>query len=207
MVKVAGSEQNDLKTSSPLTSSQLHLEEDVESGLTDNQDINEQEQYIWRCTCGKTLEKFGFAFTQHISAGKKAGEEHKWQLIDRETGEVVANSHREAQTKGLLHKKKGSSPSKARGKGDKGKAEDERQSFKPYTAIVEKFVQYTGELDGRLLLLYEMTLPLYESQGYVPTVEEWIEDVITQFYKEHAEDFKFDQVLKKFVEGSKDGVN
>jgi len=166
---------------------------------------NPNDIYIWRCVCGKECNKFGWEWTQHIAEGKKRGEDHKWQLIDKRTGEVVADSPTAARV--FLKKGGSASPSNARGKVDKTKADDNRPPFKPYTAIVEKFVQYTGELDGRLLLLYEMTLPLYQARGYEPTVEEWIEDVITQFYREHAEDFKFDQVMKKFVEGSKDVVN
>ena len=202
------------KSSDKSKSSQLTLvgsEDKSEQSLNEGQekplDENAENQYVWRCNCGFEQEKFGFIFTNHISEGKGKGEEHHFSLVDRDTGEVVANSQKEAKAKGLLYVKKGSSPKKGPsgggGRGSTGISSGEAQKlpYQPGRALVEKFVQYTGELDGRLLLLYELTLPKYQAHGYTPTPEEWIEDVITQFYREHAADFKFDEVVNNYVEG------
>lgn len=187
--------------------SQLSLDETLNKPQNEpqNKPLDEEPelQYEWRCTCGKRVKKFGFEYTKHISDAKKSGEDHKWQLVDVDTGDVVANSIREAGVKGLISVQRKVSPKKAQG-GAAGKTtpgEPIKVPYQPGRALVEKFVQYTGELDGRLLLLYELTLPMYQAAGYTPTPEEWMEDVITQFYREHAADFRFNEVISKFVEG------
>ncbi|MFA5376677.1 MAG: hypothetical protein WC455_13095 [Dehalococcoidia bacterium] len=177
---------------------------DTEEGDRENLTDEKGSIYIWRCECGAETDKFGWVWTQHITDGRKAGEEHKWRLYNKETGEVVANSPAEARP--YMREMRSGPPSKGRVGTHKNPPEENKSPIHPNTAIIEKFVQYTGELDGRLLLLYELTLPLYQSRGYTPTVEEWIEDVITQFYREHAEDFNFNNVINNYVEG-KSNVN
>ena len=206
------------KSSEVSNSSQLTLDESkntsdqsLNEGQENTPDENAENQYVWRCTCGHECEKFGFEYTNHISKGKKIGEDHHFSLVDRDTGVIVANSQKEAKAKGLLYVKKGSSPKKGPsgggGRGSTGTSSGEVQKlpYRPGQALVEKFVQYTGELDGRLLLLYELTLPMYQAFGYTPTPEEWMEDVITQFYREHATDFKFNEVVNNYVEGRPNG--
>jgi hypothetical protein len=204
MTKVAG--EGSQKSRSSLPTGDETVEEAVTTGTEEgDREIPTDEKgslYIWRCECGAETEKFGWEWTQHITDGRKAGEEHKWRLYNKETGELVANSPAEARP--YMRAMRSGPPSKGRGGTNKNPPEEDSAPYHPKTALIEKFVQYTGELDGRLLLLYELTLPLYQSRGYTPTIEEWIEDVITQFYREHAEDFKFDNVINKFVEGRPD---
>ena len=56
----------------------------------------------WKCTCGASFPKYGFAFTTHIKEGGEKGEQHgSVGLVDAETGEVLARTLPEAVQMGL----------------------------------------------------------------------------------------------------------
>lgn len=171
----------------------------------------ENDLTIWRCTCGEEFKRFGPPVTKHQKLGRELGEVHDVKLYNMDTGEFLANNIHEAIRNGIL-KRVGSGSSKT-GRGSdeaKGKPGEpgarvsagSSKDGKPYhghLAVVEKYVMYTGELPGELLLLYEMTLKKFNLNRDEYTVEVWMEDIITRYYAEHAVDFDFHQIAENFV--------
>lgn len=185
---------------------------EVNEGNDDVDFTDEEDPNIWRCSCGEEFKIFGPQVTKHQSvASDEDGYIHEVRLYNKETGEVLADGVKEALSLGLIkpspyrrpktgretdRQKKRISAAGARGKGSL----TEGRPYHASGAFVEKFVVHTGELDARLLLLYEMTLQKFGWDRDNYTRENWLEDVITQFYAEHAEDFDFKQMAYQYVE-------
>lgn len=60
------------------------------------------------------------------------------------------------------------------------------------------FVSRTIELPAKLLILYDIARQRFPGQEF--TESEWIEEVITRFYAEHAEDLGLGEMVNEMLE-------
>ncbi len=181
-----------------------------ESNQETQPEIPEERILIWRCGCGAEMDRFGKEFTAHIKEGRAKGEDHKWKLVDVNSGEIVAENMREANILGLKATRKELPPKQAGGKGsNKTVTDEEFEKYRPRSPLVTKWVAYTVELPTDLIVLYKLFVDRCVSLGKEPpAIGEWVTQVIAQFYLEHAEDFDIRGMAGEFIlknVGGKDG--
>lgn len=165
---------------------------------------------IWRCTCGKEMDRFCPAMTKHIRNTRESGEPHRWALVDKKTHAVYANSIAEARYKHLTATPR-EDPPRLAGEKDQEKAgrtnkdtkkdaDKEIDKYKPTAPMVVKYVSATDELPGELLLLYKLFVDRCIAMAKEPpTRGEWVTQTISQFYMEHAEDFDIKGMAGDFI--------
>ncbi len=157
---------------------------------------------IWRCTCGKEMDRFCPAMTKHIRNTRESGELHRWALVDKETHAVYANSIAEARYKHLTATPREDPPRLAEGKDQEKSTEkaEDLSKYKPGSPLVAKWVAATDELPAELLLLYKLFVDRCIAMNRLPpTRGEWITQTISQFYMEHAEDFDIKGMAENFI--------
>ena len=180
---------------------------------------------VWKCTCGASFPKYGFAFTTHIKEGREKGEEHgSAGLVDAETGEILARTLPEAVQMGLVPPStkgqrraspkgprsastpsgdgsEGPSPEGSEGAsadGPEALPSEDAKRKRSAASVRGKFYTQEVMLDGRLLLLYDLARQRFpEWQG---TVGEWIWDCILQFYVEHSDQLGLGELFQDSLE-------
>ncbi len=174
------------------------------------QDIPPDVDLVWRCTCGKEMDRFCPAMTKHIRNTRESGEKHRWSLVDRASGVIYANSIAQARLKHLTATPQPDppppspkDPSQRAGGKDPGKTTekaDDLSKYKPGSPLVAKWVAATDELPAELLLLYKLFVDRCIAMNRLPpTRGEWITQTISQFYMEHAEDFDIKGMAENFI--------
>lgn len=171
---------------------------------------------IWKCSCGATFgPSENFKLNRHIKQGKARGEEHaSVYLIDIDTGEVKAKSAQAATKFGLIphgarwHKKhpEATQPT-APPPGDTKPPDDERPleaGESVSTSVRARFVTHEVLLDGRLLLLYDLSKQVYPQ--YDASVGEWLWDVVMQFYMEHSDELPLGKLFEDTIQEEKETV-
>jgi hypothetical protein len=60
------------------------------------------------------------------------------------------------------------------------------------------FVQETAPVDARMKILYDLIVnhPVSKALGYVPTLGQWIEETITEYYKQHGKIYGIEYLFK-----------
>ncbi|MFA5401831.1 MAG: hypothetical protein WC359_15370 [Dehalococcoidia bacterium] len=171
-------------------------------------EIPEERILVWRCSCGKEMDRFGKEYTAHIKEGREKGEEHEWKLVDANTGEIVAENMRQASTMGLKATRRESAPKLAGGSSSKKDTDEELEKYRPKSPLVTKFVAYTVELPTDLLVLYKLFVDrCIALDKEPPTISEWVTQTISQFYLEHAEDFDIRGMAGDFIIKNAGGQN
>ena len=180
---------------------------------------------VWKCTCGASFPKYGFAFTTHIKEGREKGEEHgSAGLVDAETGEILArtlpeavqmglvppSTKRQRRLRGMAAKASGvasEGPSVggsegASGDGREGLLSEDAKKKRSAASLRGRFITEEALLDGRLLIFYDLARERFPE--YDASVGEWIWDCIMHFYAEHADELGlgklFEDTLKVEVE-------
>ena len=199
--------------------SQEHIEGDaLGSGgeHTDNTipSPSHKRNLIWRCACNDPKAqwaKFGPPMNKHIKLGRASGDgkEHKVYLFDADTGEMLARSSAEAQSKGLIGKKA------AKGGTQSPTGVPRDLDFSHRSPFEVKFVAHTEVLPEFLLLLYNITKDAIEAKidtetglhyKYTESPGQWIDSIVRRFYKEHAKELGLnDAIVKAILEGKNAG--
>jgi hypothetical protein len=181
-----------------------------EAPLIDSSDLPPEIVLIWRCACGKESDRFSPQMTKHISDNKGSDPPHRWSLVDKNTGEIKANSIADARVKGLKAAGQGDSPSRAGGSGkEKDQSPEDRiieesSKIKPGagagSSFVVNYISATDKLPSELLLLYKLFYDRCIAMGKEPPSRgEWITQTISQFYMEHAVDFDIRGMASEFI--------
>jgi len=167
---------------------------------------------IWRCACGDSKaewKKFGPPMNKHIKQGRASGDdkEHKVYLFDADTGDLLARSSAEAQSKGFIGKK----AAKTDPQGPVGANRD--LDFSHRSPFEVKFVAHTEVLPEFLLLLYNITKDAIEAKTdpetglhyrYTESPGQWIDSIVRRFYKEHAKELGLNDAIVKAILEDKD---
>jgi len=171
----------------------------------------------WKCTCGaKFAPPDALRLTSHVKHGRDAGETHQGiGLVDTKTGEVLAKAVKTATAVGLIpysEKWWGKHPEYLRSSpvvpppaGSKNGDEppgDAPTAGKPpaeqtVAAIRGRFFTREVELDGRLLVLYDIMRQCFPD--YQVTIGEWMFQTILQYYFEHSDELRFGQLFADVV--------
>jgi len=176
----------------------------------------------WKCACGaKFGPTDGLKLTSHVKHGRGEGETHNAiGLVDTKTGEVLAKVVKTATALGLIsysekYWKKhpdylrsqpvlpptpgstnGDEPHGGKPPGDTPPG-DKPPADQPVSAIRGRFFTREVELDGRLLILYDVMRQCYPD--YQVPVGEWILQTVLRYYCEHSRELRFGQLFVDVV--------
>ncbi len=167
----------------------------------------------WRCACGKVWEKYGFEVTKHIHDGKAKGENHKLLgIFDKDTGELLAATLPDAVKLGYSPRSaRRPAPPPAPGQPAPASAQAPSEGllaseasspdgppaevldYKLQAQLKARFVTTEIQLDGRLLVLYDLAKARFPSYG--ASIGEWLFEIVLRWHLEHADEMAMGRLL------------